>query len=260
MTKAKIYNTLNTKALAFNFKSFPTKKPIHLSSDFYDHSGEGSSRLIFSFLLIATIFLFVLLNLGTILQVFQVQTFYLELFQNSLEEYFGEALKATLGLTFLVITPLLSNQFLVYLRPAFTNSEVVFFLPIYYNSLFFFYSSIAVSYFILFPFALKALSFYTALVLKPLWAFSQYCDTFLFLFYFNALIFQLPLFQLLGIFGDLTFLLNLIEFCRYCTLLCAVISAIATPSSDPLTQILLTCFFSLFYYFSLRFNISFLTD
>jgi Sec-independent protein secretion pathway component TatC len=138
MTKAKIYNTLNTKALAFNFKSFPTKKPIHLSSDFYDHSGEGSSRLIFSFLLIATIFLFVLLNLGTILQVFQVQTFYLELFQNSLEEYFGEALKATLGLTFLVITPFLSNQFLVYLRPAFTNSEVVFFLPIYYNSLFFF--------------------------------------------------------------------------------------------------------------------------
>ena len=73
-----------------------------------------------------------------------------------------------------------------------------------------------------------------------MWSFSQYCDFILVLFYTTAIAFQIPILQIiLGILGVVSGA-NMLKLWKYVVLGAVIIGAILTPSTDPITQILLS--------------------
>jgi sec-independent protein translocase protein TatC len=85
-------------------------------------------------------------------------------------------------------------------------------------------------------------------VIEPLWSFSQYCDFILVLFYTTAIAFQIPIFQIiLGILGVVSGA-NMLKLWKYVILIAVIIGAILTPSTDPITQILLSGAIVLLYF------------
>jgi sec-independent protein translocase protein TatC len=73
-----------------------------------------------------------------------------------------------------------------------------------------------------------------------LWSFSQYCDFILVLFYTTAIAFQIPILQIiLGVLGVVSGA-NMLKLWKYVVLGAVIIGAILTPSTDPITQILLS--------------------
>ena len=82
--------------------------------------------------------------------------------------------------------------------------------------------------------------FYIVDVLEPLWSFKEYFDFVLVLYLSSIYIFQLPVLQL--IFGILGFCNAKLYFSylKYIILIATVVSAVFTPSTDPVTQILMS--------------------
>jgi len=80
--------------------------------------------------------------------------------------------------------------------------------------------------------------FYIVDVLEPLWSFKEYFDFVLVLYLSSIYIFQLPVIQL--IFGILGFCSAKLYFSylKYIILIATVVSAVFTPSTDPVTQII----------------------
>lgn len=73
-----------------------------------------------------------------------------------------------------------------------------------------------------------------------MWSFSQYCDFILVLFYTTAIAFQIPILQIiLGVLGVVSGA-NMLKLWKYVVLGAVIIGAILTPSTDPITQILLS--------------------
>jgi len=90
---------------------------------------------------------------------------------------------------------------------------------------------------------------YSDEVIEPLWSFDQYFEFILVLFYSTGLAFQIPIIQIL--LGLLNFVSaqQMLSAWRYVILISTIIGAVLTPSTDPLTQLLLS-FAILLLYFS----------
>ena len=90
---------------------------------------------------------------------------------------------------------------------------------------------------------------YSDEVIEPLWSFDQYFEFILVLFYSTGLAFQIPIIQIL--LGLLNFVSaqQMLGAWRYIILISTIIGAVLTPSTDPLTQLLLS-FAILLLYFS----------
>jgi len=100
--------------------------------------------------------------------------------------------------------------------------------------------SLGFSYFCLIPAAVQFFIGYSSDVLEPLWSFTQYFDFILVLFITTAIAFQIPIVQvILGIFGIITGS-KMLKLWKYVILIAVIVSAILTPSTDPITQILLS--------------------
>ena len=117
------------------------------------------------------------------------------------------------------------------------RSNVVLFLTV--GSVTLFFLGLIFSYFILIPTTLGFFINYGQDNIEPLLSFNQYVGFIGVLFFSTGLLFQIPIIQivfcLLNIFSGK----KMLEIWRYIVLGSTVISAIFTPSADPVTQILL---------------------
>jgi sec-independent protein translocase protein TatC len=101
-------------------------------------------------------------------------------------------------------------------------------------------AGLAFSYFFLVPAALRFFISYGSEVVEPFWSFDQYFDFLAVLLFATGLAFQVPAIQVvLGLLGIVTGE-KMLSAWKYVVVLCTVIAAIITPSTDPITQILLS--------------------
>ena len=85
-------------------------------------------------------------------------------------------------------------------------------------------------------------------IIEPFWSFDQYFEFILVLFYSTGLTFQIPILQiLLGVLNVVT-VKQMLGSWRFVVLLSTIIGAILTPSTDPLTQILLSIAILILYF------------
>merc|ERR1712194_89235 len=99
-----------------------------------------------------------------------------------------------------------------------------------------------VSFFVLYvsPSRIKLFLNYSEEVLEPFWSFDQYFEFILVLFYSTGLAFQIPIIQILVGLLNIVSPKQMLGAWRYVILISTILGAILTPSTDPLTQLLLS--------------------
>ena len=103
-----------------------------------------------------------------------------------------------------------------------------------------FFLGLLFSYFFLVPAALNFFISYGSDVVEPFWSFDQYFDFISILLFATGLAFQIPAIQivigLLGIISGKTMLSSW----KYVVVVSTILAAVITPSTDPVTQILMS--------------------
>jgi sec-independent protein translocase protein TatC len=90
------------------------------------------------------------------------------------------------------------------------------------------------------PAALNFFLTYSEEVIEPFWSFDQYFEFILVLFYSTGIAFQIPILQILVGLLNIVSANQMLGAWRYIVLVATILGAILTPSTDPLTQILLS--------------------
>jgi sec-independent protein translocase protein TatC len=169
-------------------------------------------------------------------------------FQLSPGEYFIATVKISFYTGLLFGSPFAIGQLLLFLLPGLTEKEKKIILPLLIGSLILFGLGLIFSYYALIPAALNFFLNYSDQVIEPFWSFNQYFEFILVLFYSTGLAFQIPIVQILLGLLNIVSAEQMLSVWRYIILVSTIIGAILTPSTDPLTQLLLALAILLLYF------------
>ena len=114
------------------------------------------------------------------------------------------------------------------IAPSVAGSAILFFLGIFF------------AWKALIPAALGFLVSYGADVVEPLWSIEKYLDFVLLLMLSTGLAFQLPILQLILGFLEIISWKKMLSAWRLVVMASAVAGAVLTPSTDPITMLLLS--------------------
>lgn len=154
-------------------------------------------------------------------------------------EFFFTTLKVSGYCGLLLGSPVILYEIIAFVLPGLTKAERRFLGPIVLGSSVLFYAGISFSYFVLTPAALNFFVNYAEGAVESLWSIDQYFEFVLILMFSTGLSFQVPVIQLLLgqtglVSGD-----QMLSIWRYVVVGAVVAAAVLTPSTDPLTQMLL---------------------
>lgn len=154
-------------------------------------------------------------------------------------EFFFTTLKVSGYCGLLLGSPVILYEIIAFVVPGLTKAERRFLGPIVLGSSVLFYAGIFFSYSILTPAALTFFVNYAEGAVESLWSIDQYFEFVLVLMFSTGLSFQVPVIQLLLgqvglVSGD-----QMLSIWRYVVVGSVVVAAVLTPSTDPLTQMLL---------------------
>ena len=203
--------------------------------------------LVFGIILLLTCLSFI--EVKSLVKILELPINNVKFFQLSPGEYFISTIKISFYTGLLFSSPFIIGQLILFLIPGLTKKETKIILPLLLSSLLLFGLGLAFSYYALIPAALNFFLNYSEEVLEPFWSFDQYFEFILVLFYSTGLAFQIPILQILIGLLNIVSPKQMLSAWRYVILVSTVLGAILTPSTDPLTQLLLS-FAILLLYFS----------
>ncbi|KAL2546237.1 Sec-independent protein translocase protein TATC [Forsythia ovata] len=154
-------------------------------------------------------------------------------------EFFFTSLKVSGYCGLLLGSPVILYEMIAFVLPGLTKEERRFLGPVVLGSSVLFYAGIIFSYYVLTPAALTFFVSYAEGVVESLWSIDQYFEFVLVLMFSTGLSFQVPVIQLL--LGQLGLVSSeqMLSIWRYVVVGAVIAAAILTPSTDPLTQLLL---------------------
>jgi sec-independent protein translocase protein TatC len=124
--------------------------------------------------------------------------------------------------------------------PGLTRREQRLVAPAVAGSAVLFVAGLAFAWWALVPAALNFLVSYGADVVEPIWSIERYLDFVLLLMVATALAFQLPVLQLLLAALGVVRAQTMLGAWRWVVVASALAGAVLTPSTDPITMLLLT--------------------
>lgn len=210
-----------------------------LEMSLFDHLEELRQRIFYSLIAIAvsvgSCFAFV----KPIVQLLEVPAQGVKFLQLAPGEYFFVSIKVAGYMGLLLSAPFLLYQTIAFVIPGLTRREKRFLAPIVLGSSVLFLGGLWFSYVALIPAALNFFITYGQDVVEQAWSIDLYFEFVLLLMFSTALAFQIPVVQaLLGFLGIVSSQTMLAAW-KYVLLGAAVLGAVITPSTDPLTQSLL---------------------
>ena len=228
--------------------NFTTNSMLTLELPFSEHLEELRQRifLVFGTILLLTCFSFI--EVKSLVKILELPINNVKFFQVAPGEYFISTIKISFYTGILFSSPFIISQLILFLLPGLTKKETKIILPLLISSLILFGFGLAFSYYTLIPAALNFFLDYSEEVLEPFWSFDQYFEFILVLFYSTGLAFQIPILQILLGLLNIISPKQMLEAWRYVILLSTVLGAILTPSTDPLTQLLLSIAILLLYF------------
>jgi len=205
-----------------------------------EHIEEFSQRTVFCIVIIILATLVCFADVREIVKIFQAPAIGVKFLQFAPGEFFFASFKIAAFCGLLFSSPIVFYQILLYLIPGLTKSERNIILPVSFGSGILFFGGLAFSYFFLVPAALKFFISYGSEVVEPFWSFDQYFDFIAVLLFATGIAFQVPAVQvvlgLLGIVSGQTML----SYWKYVVVICTILAAVITPSTDPVTQLLMS--------------------
>ena len=228
--------------------NFTNNAIITLELPFSEHIDELRQRifLVCGIILLLTCFSFI--EVKSLVKILELPISNVKFFQLSPGEYFISTVKISFYTGLLFSSPFMIAQLILFLLPGLTKKETKIILPLLISSLILFGLGLAFSYYTLIPAALNFFLNYSEEVLEPFWSFDQYFEFILVLFYSTGLAFQIPILQILIGLLNIVSPKQMLGAWRYVILLSTILGAILTPSTDPLTQSLLSIAILLLYF------------
>jgi len=228
--------------------NFTNNTNVTLELPFSEHIEELRQRL---FLLLGIILLLTsvaFIEVKSLVKILELPVNNVKFFQISPGEYFISTIKISFYTGLLFSSPFIVGQLILFLLPGLTKKETKIILPLLLGSLILFGLGLAFSYYTLIPAALNFFLNYSEEVLEPFWSFDQYFEFILVLFYSTGLAFQIPIIQILIGLLNIVSPQQMLGAWRYIILISTILGAILTPSTDPLTQLLLSSAILLLYF------------
>jgi sec-independent protein translocase protein TatC len=142
------------------------------------------------------------------------------------------------GLT--LALPYVFYEALSFVLPGLTRREQRLVAPAVAGSAVLFLAGLAFAWWALVPAALNFLVNYGADVVEPLWSIERYLDFVLLLMVATALAFQLPVLQMLLAALGILQAQTMLSAWRFVVVASALAGAVLTPSTDPITMLLLS--------------------
>jgi sec-independent protein translocase protein TatC len=228
--------------------NFITNTPVTLELPFPEHIEELRQRIFLLFWIILLLTCIAFIEVKDLVKILELPVQNVKFFQISPGEYFISTIKISFYTGLLFSSPFVIGQLILFLLPGLTKRETKIILPLLLSSLILFGLGLAFSYYTLIPAALNFFLNYSEEVLEPFWSFDQYFEFILVLFYSTGLAFQIPILQILIGLLNIVSAKQMLGAWRYIILLSTILGAILTPSTDPLTQLLLSLAILLLYF------------
>ena len=228
--------------------SFTKNTTITLELPFSEHIEELRQRLFLLFWIILFLTTISFLEVKTIVKILEYPITNVKFFQISPGDYFISTVKIAFYTGLLFTSPFGISQLILFLLPGLTKKETKVILPLLISSVLLFTLGITFSYYTLIPAALNFFLNYSEEVIEPFWSFDQYFEFILVLFYSTGLAFQIPILQILVGLLNIVSVNQMLGAWRYIILMATILGAILTPSTDPLTQMLLSAAILLLYF------------
>jgi sec-independent protein translocase protein TatC len=204
-----------------------------------EHIEEFSQRLIFCIFALTTAILTCFADIRQIVKVFQAPALGVKFLQFAPGEYFFASIKIAVFSGILITSPIILYQIFLYVVPGMTKKERDILLPMTIGSGLLFVIGLCFSYFFLVPAALRFFITYGSEIVEPFWSFDQYFDFIAVLIFTTGLAFQVPVVQIiLGLLGIVSGR-NMLSAWKYVVVIATTLAAVITPSTDPVTQILM---------------------
>ncbi|HEY9748021.1 MAG TPA: twin-arginine translocase subunit TatC [Allocoleopsis sp.] len=213
--------------------------PDEVEMSLFDHLEELRQRIFYSLIAAAVGIVGCFIAVKPIVQLLEVPAQGVKFLQLAPGEYFFVSIKVAGYSGLLVASPFILYQIIQFVLPGLTRRERRFIGPIVLGSSVLFAAGLAFAYIALIPAALNFFINYGADVVEQLWSIDRYFEFVLLLMFSTGLAFQIPVIQLLlGLIGIVSSA-QMLSGWRYVVLGAAVLGAVLTPSTDPLTQSLL---------------------
>lgn len=180
----------------------------------------------------------------------------IQFFQLSPGEYFLSTVIIAIYTGLLFCTPFILGQIVFFFGPALRKLEKNIIICLLISSVLLFLFGLLFSYFILIPAALNFFIFYASEVLEPFLSFNEYFSFTSTLFFSTALVFQIPIIQILLSLFKVFNPRDMLKYWRSMILFSTILGAILTPSADPITQLLLSSALFFLYFLGTFISIS----
>jgi sec-independent protein translocase protein TatC len=213
--------------------------PQETEMSFFDHLEELRRRIFYSLIAVAVGVVGCFVVVRPIVQLLEVPAKGVKFLQLAPGEFFFVSFKVAGYSGLLVSSPFILYQIIQFVLPGLTRRERRLLGPIVLGSSVLFFAGLSFSYYLLIPAALNFFINYGADVVEQSWSIDKYFEFVLLLMFSTGLAFQIPIIQLaLGVLGIVSSEVMLSGW-RYMVLGAAILGAVLTPSTDPVTQSLL---------------------
>lgn len=239
MTSLPETNTLSKKNIDANQEDFLDAVPNDAEMSLFDHLEELRQRIFYALIasVIGIIGCFVFVD--RIVQLLEVPARGAKFLQLSPGEYFFVSIKVAGYSGLLIASPFILYQIIMFVLPGLTRRERRLIGPVVLGSSILFFVGLGFAYVALIPAALNFFISYGADVVEQMWSIDRYFEFVLLLLFSTGLAFQVPVIQFLLALLGITNSTAMLKGWRYVLLGAAVLGAVLTPSTDPVTQSLL---------------------
>lgn len=205
----------------------------------FDHLEELRQRIFYALIVVAIAIVACFFKVNLIVKVLELPAQGAKFLQLAPGEYFFVSMKVAAYSGILVASPFILYQIIQFVLPGLTRSERRLLGPIVLGSSVLFFVGILFAYSALIPAALNFFIQYGADVVEQLWSIDRYFEFVLLLLFSTGIAFQIPVIQLLLGLTGIVSSRQMLSGWRYVILGAAILGAVLTPSTDPLTQSLL---------------------
>ncbi len=239
MTSTPETQTLPPEQTDSTLPDYLDEAPNDVEMSIFDHLEELRQRIFYALIAVVIAVIGCFIVVDRIVKLLEVPAQGAKFLQLSPGEYFFVSLKVAGYSGIVLASPFILYQVIAFVLPGLTRREKRLLGPIVLGSSILFFIGLGFAYIALIPAALNFFINYGEGVVEQLWSIDRYFEFVLLLLFSTGLAFQVPVIQfllaLLGIVSSATML----KGWRYVLLGAAVLGAVLTPSTDPVTQSLL---------------------
>ena len=213
--------------------------PDDVEMSLFDHLEELRLRIFYSLIALVIGAVGCFLFVKPLVKLLEAPARGIKFLQLAPGEFFFVSLKVAGYSGLLVAIPVILYQIIQFILPGLTRRERRLILPVVAGSTVLFLAGLVFAYLLLIPAAVNFFMNYGEDVVEQLWSIDRYFEFVLLLLLSTGLAFQVPVIQiLLGLLGIVS-ARQMLSAWRYVLLGSAVLGAVLTPSTDPITQTLL---------------------